>query len=148
MRLIVRLGLEAMRTLKCCLLLAIALLALQASPGRTQTQTICGQPLDADLAAMHERIKQLPGATLPPSRNLDFDVVSFPDQLWNFTKRSHPAYPSVACRRIIKDADGARRVATQLQCNASKAACDRLAADYTALDKEIMEAIKKQAPKR
>ena len=136
------------RTAKARPLLALALYALQATPSHTQTQTICDQPLDADLAAMHERIRKLPGATLPPSRNPDFDVVSLPDQLWNFTKASHPAYPSVACRRIAKDADGARRVETQLRCNAPKAACDRLAADYAALDKEIMEAIKKQAPKR
>ena len=136
------------RIAKAGSLLALALYALQATPSHTQAQTICDQPLVADLAAMHERIKLLPGATLPPSRNPDFDVVSLPDQLWNFTKTSHPAYPSVACRRIVKDADGARRVETQLRCNASKAACDRLAADYAALDKEIMEAIKKQAPKR
>jgi hypothetical protein len=136
------------RALWRSLLLAIASLALQASPSHTQAQALCDQPLDADLAVMHERIKQLPGATLPPSRNPDFDVVSFPDQLWNFTKASHPAYPSVACRRVVKGADGSRRVETQLRCNATKEACDRLAADYAALDKEIMEAIRKQAPKR
>ena len=129
------------RIAKAGSLLVLVLHALLASPGHAQTQTICGQPLDADHAAMHERIKRLPGATLPPSRNPDFDVVSLPDQLWNFTKASHPAYPSVACRRIVKDAEGARRVETELRCDAPKAACDRLAADYAALDKEIMEAL-------
>lgn len=128
-------------------LLAIALFALQAGPGHTQTQTLCDQPFDADLAAMHERIKQLPGATMPPSRSPDFDVVSFHGELWNFTKASHPAFPSVACRRIVKGADGALRVETQLRCNAGKEACDRLAADYAALDKQMMDAIK-PAPKR
>jgi hypothetical protein len=137
-----------MRALKCCLLLTILSLALPAGPAYPQTQTICDQPLDADLAVMRERIKQLPGATQPPSRSQDFDVVSLQGQLWNFTKPSHPAHPSVACRRIVRDADGARRVETQLRCKAPKAACDRLAADYAALDKEIMEALKKQAPTR
>ncbi len=137
-----------MRPNKCSLLLTIAFLALQGSPSHTQSQTLCGQPLDADLAVMHDLIKKLPGATVPPSRNSSFDVVSLPDQLWNFTKASHPAHPSVACRHIVKEADGARRIETQLRCNAPKAACDRLAADYAALDKEIMEAIKKQSPKR
>ena len=136
------------RTSKASLLLALVFFSLQASPGRTQTQTLCDHTLGPDLAAMLERIKQLPGATMPPSRSPDFDVVSLPDQLWNFTKASHPAHPSVACRRIVKDADGALRIETQLRCNASKAACDRLAADYAALDKQIMDALKQQAPKR
>ena len=134
------------RIAKTSSLLAFVFFALQASPG--YTQTLCDQPLDADIAAMHERIKQLRGATMPPSRSPDFDVVSLQGQLWNFTKASHPAYPSVACRRIVKDADGALRVETQLRCNAAKVACDRLAADYAALDKQMMEAMKQQAPKR
>jgi hypothetical protein len=129
-------------------LLPLVLFTLQASSGHTQTQMLCDQPLDADLGAMHERIKQLPGATMPPSRSPDFDVVSLRGELWNFTKKSHPAYPSVACRRIVKVADGGMRVETQLRCYAAKAACDRLAADYTALDKQMMEAMKQQAPKR
>src|SRR5512145_3563949 len=113
--------------LKHRLLLTIAFLALQGSPSHTQTQTLCDQPLDADLGVVYARIKQLPGATLPPSRSPHFDVVSFPDQLWNFTKASHPAHPSAACRRVVKDADGARRVETQLRCHAPKVACERLA---------------------
>jgi hypothetical protein len=127
--------------------LAAALIGLQASAGHSQTPTLCDQPLDNNLAAMHERIKQLPGATTPLSRSPDFDVVSLHGQVWNFTKASHPAHPSVACRRIVQ-IDGQMRVETQLHCNAAKAACDRLAEDYRALDKQMMDAFKQQQQKR
>jgi hypothetical protein len=127
-------------------LLAIAATAMLADPSHPQSETLCDQPLAADLAAMYDRIKQLPGASTPPSRNLDFDVVSLQGQVWNFTKASHPAHPSVACRRVVK-IGGEFRVQTQLHCNATKEQCDRLAADYVALDKQMMDALKQQAPK-
>lgn len=125
------------------LTLVVAFIALQATPGRTQAPTICDQPLAGSLQAMYEQIRQLPGATTPPSRSPDFDVVSLHGQVWNFTKSGHPAHPSAACRRIVQ-IDGQMRVETQLHCNAAKAACDRLAEDYRALDKQMMDALKQQ----
>jgi hypothetical protein len=93
---------------------------------------------------MYARMSRLPGLTVAPSRNPDFDVISGPGQLWNFTKTTHPAYPSVACRRIVRDQDGDLRVETQLSCNAAKPECDQLAAGYAALDKEMMDALKQK----
>jgi hypothetical protein len=67
-------------------------------------------------------------------------------QLWDFTKPSHPAHPSVACRRLVQKGDQFI-VETQLECRAAKAQCDRLAADYARLDKQMQDALK-SAPKR
>ena len=100
-----------------------------------------------NVAALHERIKGSPGASEAVSRNPDFEVINFRGALWNFTQAGHPAHPSVACRRIVQ-IDGQMRVETQLHCSAAKAACDRLAESYRALDREMMEAIKQQQPKR
>ena len=132
---------------KRLLILASAFIALQASPSHPQTEMLCDQPLDGSPAVMYERIRQLPGAVVPPGRNSSFDVVNLPGQVWNFTKDSHPAHPSVACRRIVKDGD-ALRIATQLRCSAAKAACDQLAEDYRTLDKKMMEAIKQQQQRK
>jgi hypothetical protein len=132
---------------KRLLTLAVAFIALQASPSHPQSQTLCDQPLVGSPAAMYEHIRQLPGAVVAQSQNSHFDVVNLPGQVWNFTKDSHPAHPSVACRRVVKDGD-ANRIETQLRCNAVKAQCDRLAEDYRILDKQIMDAIRQQRPKR
>jgi hypothetical protein len=130
------------------LMVAAALFAVQAGAARPQGPTLCDQPIHADLTAMHERIKQLPGATTLPSGSPDFDAVNLHGQVWSFTKSSHPAHPSVACRRVVKGDDGMAKIETQLRCNAAKEACDRLAAGYTALDKQIMDKIKQQQQKR
>lgn len=132
---------------KRLLILGFTFITLHASPGHPQPPTLCDQPLDGSPAAMYERIRQLPGAVVPQSRSSHFDVVNLPGQVWNFTKDSHPAHPSVACRRIVKDGD-ANRIETQLRCNAAKAQCDRLAEDYRTLDKQIMDAIKQKQLKQ
>src|SRR5262245_14893332 len=134
---------DQLRMSKHFLLLASMFMALQANPVHPQPQMLCDQPLDSSPAAMYERIRQLPGAAVAQSRSPNFDVINLPGQVWNFTKDSHPAHPSVACRRIVKDGD-ALRVETQLRCNAAKTACDQLAEDYRTLDKQMMEAIKQQ----
>jgi hypothetical protein len=94
---------------------------------------------------MYDRVLKLPGAVVAPSQNPKFDVISLPWQVWNFTKTAHPAHPAVACRRIVKDGD-ALRVETQLRCNATRAACGQLAADYRTLDQHMMDAIKQKRP--
>jgi hypothetical protein len=118
---------------------------LCASP--PQPPMLCEQPLVGSPAAMYDRIRQLPGAVVAQSRSPHFDVVNLPGQVWNFTKESHPAHPSVACRRIVQ-IDGQMRVETRLSCSAAKPQCDRLAEDYRALDKQILDAIKQQQPKQ
>src|SRR5262249_23923982 len=128
---------------KRALTLVVAFVALQSGPGHAQSPTLCGQPFDSNLATMYKRIRQLPDATLSPSRSPDFDVISVQGQTLNFTKRSHPACPSIACRRVAQ-IDGQMRVETLLHCDAAKSACDRLAEDYRALDKQMMDAIKQQ----
>jgi hypothetical protein len=134
---------------KRTLMLAVALIGLHAGPSHPQAPTLCEQPLDDNLGVMYERISRLPGATVAPSQNPDFDVINLgpQGQLWNFTRTTHPAYPSVACRRIVR-VDGEMRVETQLRCNAAKPQCDKLAADYAALDKQMIDALKRQAPKK
>lgn len=54
----------------------------------------------------------------------------------------------MACRRVV-GIEGQLRIKTDMICYAAKSHCERLAADYDALDKRIqMEVLKKQAPKQ
>jgi hypothetical protein len=123
--------------------LAIVFIALQTSPSHPQTSTLCDQPLVGTPAAMYERIRQLPGAVVVQSQSPMFDVINLRDQVWNFTKPSHPAYPAVACRRVVQ-IGGQVHVETQLRCAAAKAACEQLAQDYRTLDKQMMDAVKQK----
>lgn len=131
------------------LILAVAIAALPPGPGHAQAPTICGQPFDGDIVRLHDRIRQAPGAVAMPSRNPNFDVINVEPQghIWNFTKAGHAAHPSVACRQIVRVGD-AFSVRTEIQCRAAKAQCDKLAADYNALDREMTEAIRRGTPKQ
>ena len=62
--------------------------------------------------------------------------------LWSFTPANHFANPAVG-RRLLHQQDGRFLVRTEILCEAQKAACDRLKADYDLLDKRMMEAINK-----
>jgi hypothetical protein len=130
------------------LMLAVATTVLLAGTTYSQPPTMCDQPLVKSIAEMYERISRLPGATVAQSQDPLFDVINLEPQgqLWNFTKATHPAYPSLACRRIVL-VEGQLRVQTELRCNAARAECDRLAADYGALDRQMMEPFKREAPK-
>ncbi|MGQ0671937.1 MAG: hypothetical protein ACT4N2_03525 [Hyphomicrobium sp.] len=63
--------------------------------------------------------------------------------IWNFATKGSPAYPSVACRRL-NTKDGTIFVVTEISCRAAKDACDRLAAAYSDLDRQMTEALKKK----
>jgi len=53
--------------------------------------------------------------------------------LWTFSPATHPAYPAVVKRRVV-DADGQVELRMAVLCQAEKAPCDQLVADYNALN--------------
>jgi hypothetical protein len=61
---------------------------------------------------------------------------------WSFTPADHYAHPSVG-RRTLHEHQGQYYVRTELVCQATKAACDRLHEDYQLLDRRMNEAIRK-----
>lgn len=123
--------------------------ALSADLGHAQSGTLCDQPFDGDIVGLPARIKEMPGAVAVQSPNADFEVISVEPQgdIWNFTNARHPAHPSVACRRLIQEG-GSFRVRTEIQCRAAKPRCDKLAAEYDALDKAMSESIRRRFPNK
>jgi hypothetical protein len=130
-------------------MLAGAITALLTAPSHPQPAMICDQPLAKNITDMYEHISRLSGARVEQSRNPHIDVIwlEAQGQMWNFTKATHPAYPAIACIRIVKVGDQ-RHFETQLRCNAAKPLCDKLYADYLALQKEMTEAAKRHVPKQ
>jgi hypothetical protein len=130
------------------LLVAIAIAALPG-PGHSQLAPVCDQPFDGDILGLYARIKGMPGAVVVQSTNPNFEVINVEPHghIWNFTKATHPAHPSVACRRIVRQGD-AWNVQTDIQCRAAKPQCDKLAADYNALDNQMRDSIRRTYPSK
>ena len=61
---------------------------------------------------------------------------------WVFTLPSEPAHPAVTCRQVIFRG-GALYLDRQLVCGASRKECDRLAAEFEAVDEQARQAISK-----
>lgn len=66
--------------------------------------------------------------------------------LWSFTPRSHEAHPA-AVKRTILEKDGAIFVQMNVLCGASKEACDRLVAEFNALNDRMRQDIERRRPK-
>jgi hypothetical protein len=122
-------------------LLVAATFVVLAADARAQERMMCGQAFDGDVAALAERIRQLPHADAPPQKNLlgllgiyvrpprfmatDGGIAT----IWDFTPPDHPAHPSVSCFRIVNK--GGRRFDrdSQFHCQAAKEQCDKLSGE-------------------
>jgi hypothetical protein len=124
-------------------LLIAATFITVAADGSAQPPTICGQPFDGDLAALADRIRQLPKTTT--SKNLSglegVWVLPTPRReyapggaYWRFTPPDHPAHPAVSCMRIVNTGGSRSSFETQFHCQAAKERCDQLAAELSELD--------------
>jgi hypothetical protein len=119
--------------------LAAALIAAAAGSAMAQ-QPRPEQPAEIgfpSVAAALESMRAKPGVTVSLQDGWTIINDTGPT-IWSFTPPTHPAHPSAA-RRTLVSKDGQMFVETRLKCEASKAACDKLAADYEALDKRMIE---------
>jgi hypothetical protein len=62
--------------------------------------------------------------------------------LWSFTPPNHPAYPA-AVKRALVEKDGAWHVEMNALCQADKAACDKLMAEFRTLNDNMRESIER-----
>jgi hypothetical protein len=60
--------------------------------------------------------------------------------VWTVTKVEHPAHPSVVCRRPT-ERNGRIYIDMQARCGGPKAACDRMMADFNALNAEMLKSL-------
>jgi hypothetical protein len=123
--------------------LLLPALAVWASAGQNGANMFCGEQFES-VQALEALIRAKPGIKVLPS---DPSIVSYSDSatnyIWNFATITHDAFPHVACRRLV-EVDGAFQVVTEISCGANKAVCDRLAAAYDALDRQMREAVEKE----
>jgi hypothetical protein len=62
--------------------------------------------------------------------------------MWSFTPPDHPAHPTGVKRVIVKAPNGDISVMMTARCGASKAACDKLIAEFRALNDRMAESIR------
>ena len=58
--------------------------------------------------------------------------------LWSFTPERHPAHPAVVRRKIVEER-GKLYVQMNVLCEAAKAACDNLVADFNKLNQQMAD---------
>ena len=84
------------------------------------------------------RIVEQQGWTIVQEKDSAQDMMT----LWSFAPESDPAYPAVA-QRIVYKQDGAWLMRRNVQCEASKLACDKFVRDFEELDERLKREIKR-----
>jgi hypothetical protein len=59
-------------------------------------------------------------------------------EMWTFTRPSHPAHPGFSCWKVGPSSGGAASWRTYVHCKADKAACDRYLTEIQALTKPVL----------
>lgn len=109
----------------------------------TSTDVFGYSSIEALLAAL----RQKPSAVV--SKRDGWTVVSVNGglEIWSITPTTHPAYPSVARRRMVKSGDG-WTMNTNISCQAAKPKCDELVRDYQKLDEDMRKNIQAEQEKK
>jgi len=120
-------------------ILALAALALTVALAHAQQSQI----EYASVAEAKAALLAIPGVQTQNQQGW-LIVNEKPGVNWSFAPEDHEAHPAVGKRQLLQGDDGRFHVRTDLMCEASKEACDRLHASYQALDEAMMKSLEKQ----
>ena len=116
-------------------------LAASPSPGAAvvaPSKTAIGYATVADALS---DLRTKPGNDLRVEQGWTIIYNSGTFTLWSFVPTDHPAYPAVV-RRIMSKRDGAVYVDLSALCQAQKAPCDKLVAEFRELNAKMAEHMK------
>lgn len=119
----------------CCLhVCALSLATSAAVPAPTAEQGDgLGYP---SVAAALDALKKSSGAKLAIQDGWTIVTEAATDTLWSFTPATHPAHPAVVKRRLVSEG-GSISIRMSALCEAEKSACDRLMAEFQALNERM-----------
>ena len=87
-----------------------------------------------------EKILALPDSSLVQQTDQYLTVSQEdPFRLWTLAINDHPAAPAVICRTFKSNANGGTDLEMDVSCFATKAACDKLTADFVAHNRKIID---------
>jgi hypothetical protein len=125
-----------MRTLRLILTSTIIPLAAFAQEGRGIGYPTVAAALEALRARSDVNISVQGGWTIVDDRSAN--------ALWSFTPPNHPAHPA-AVKRTIVSRDGGIGIDMTALCQAVKAACDNLMAEFKELNKRMSQSMRSKA---
>ena len=103
-----------------------------------ERQSSIGYPsVDAALTALKNDpnavVREQGGWTIIQTKESDKSM-----SIWSFSPPSHPAHPA-AVKRTVYEKDGAVMMRTNALCQASKAECDKLMAEFADMERQMQE---------
>jgi hypothetical protein len=123
--------------------LAMAIVSL-TKPSSAQQSSSIGYPSVAEaLAALRARTDVQ--ITVQGSWTIVSDLANH--TVWSFTPSGHPAHPSAVKRVSVKEGDSIG-IQMSVLCQSTKEACDRLVAEFQALNERVRQSIQQNAPRR
>jgi hypothetical protein len=116
------------------LLALILMTGLLAVDVRAETSSLGYPTVAAALEALQKR------ADVAVSREGGWTIINDRASLtlWSFTPEGHPAHPAAIRRKIVEER-GNLYVQMNVLCEASKAACDALVADFNKLNQQMSD---------
>ena len=115
--------------------LAIMTTAALAQQSDTNRPSSIGFP---SVAAALDAMRAKPGVNVVNQTGWTVIEGRANSALWSFTPSGHAAHPATVLRTIV-ERDGSLFVDMRVLCEATKAACDQLVADFTALNQKMRE---------
>ncbi|HQS00428.1 MULTISPECIES: hypothetical protein [unclassified Polaromonas] len=114
---------------------AFAQSVVPAEPAPSALSPGIGYPT---VQAALEALQAKPGVQIQTTKPDAWTIANEPgDVQWSFTPSSHSAYPAVVRRAIKMKTDGGIFIEMSALCQAEKAACDKLIADFKELNERI-----------
>jgi len=113
----------------------------QQTPDASPRSSSIGYPsVAAALEALRAR------SDVKISNQGDWTIVDDPGAttVWSFTPPNHPAHPAVVKRAFVQKENGAWDVVMNVLCQADKPPCDKLVADFQALNERMRETIARE----
>lgn len=81
-------------------------------------------------------LRAKPGTEVSKQGNWTIAIERDMDVFWSFAPEGHPAYPAMV-RRAVVSHDGTISVNMNVQCQASKSACDKLVREFIRLNEDM-----------
>jgi hypothetical protein len=93
-----------------------------------------------------ETLKAIPGARVSVTKPDSWVIISEPGGMvvWSFTPQTHPAYPAVVRRAVVVGSDNMARLEMSGLCQAEKAPCDKLMAEFRELNDNAARAVQER----
>jgi hypothetical protein len=99
------------------------------------------------VAAALEAVKAKPGVRVSVQDGWTVIAEQGGLVLGTFTPPGHPAHPTVARREAKQHANAAWYVDQRVLCQAAKAACDKINAEFVELNNQMRRAIERDGPR-